>query len=175
MRAYESEFLTQLVEQYTPVLRKLCGYYMNYVEDDVSECVQQVFELAALNVDRLMGRADISKWMYWAAANMCRKKRRNDHTRAKRSVDITQVEDLLSIEIPFEDIVITDEEIASAKQKVISRLNDKERKLYDLCYKEKLSKQQIADLEGVSLKAIRLRVTRLNMRLRELVKIYFSE
>ena len=175
MRACESEFLTRIVEQYTPVLRRQCGYYMNYVEDEVSECMQQVFELAVLNIDRLMKHTDVSKWLYCAAANICRKKRRNDHTAAKRSVDITNFEDELSSEILFEDNVITDEEIAAAKAAVLCKLKPKALKLYDYRYVKKLSKQEIADLEGVSLKAIRLRIYRLDVRLRELVMIYFSE
>lgn len=73
------------------------------------------------------------------------------------------------------DLMITDDEIQQQAVSILSALNDKERTLYILHYRQKLKLKEIAKQQNIQEATVRKQHQRLKKKLLKMIKIYNSE
>ena len=187
--------INEAFEQYYKGLFNYCFSSLEGDEQSAMDAVDTVFMIAKSKTDGLDEVKDIKKWLFAiaknAVRNICRKQRRYNHrfilfdpatidpenytggTKIQwwvnRAFSSWQAE-----EIELDSREMTDEEITALKSKLLQTLSDDERALFCLRYDEGVSTKELAERYGKTLDAIRMRLSRISMKLTERIKIYFE-
>ncbi len=180
LRAGDRSEFARLVEAYSGVIYRL-GLKMLGSEQDAEDVLQETFIKALRHLQNFDGRSKLSTWLYRIATNealMLLRRRKQD---------------VVSIEEPFEDVgepqapmqivdwcCMPEEELMSAEvraylDQAIDDLSPALRVVFLLREIEGLSTQETAEVLNLSETAVKTRLSRARLQLREHLSGYFGE
>lgn len=189
---------TRINEAFEQCYNSLFSYCFSSLEGDeqsAMDAVDTVFMIAKSKADGLDEIKDIKKWLFAIAKNAVRNIRRKQRRYAHRfilfdpaTIDPENYTDGTSIrwwmdrafslqqaeEMKFDGREMTDEEIDALKSKLLQTLSDDERALFCLRYDEGVTTKELVERYGKTPDAIRMRLSRISMKLTERIKIYFE-
>ena len=170
----------QLVEQYSPMIYRL-GLKMLNNPQDAEDILQETFIKAYKHIDKFDGRSSVSTWLYRIATNealMSLRKKRPDTV----SFDVPSIYE----SEPQEPLQIVDwccmpeEEYLTAEGRMrldqaAERLPESLRIVFVLRDIESLSTRETAEVLDISEMAVKTRLSRARLRLREDLSTYYGK
>lgn len=152
-------------------------------EQDAKDITQEVF-LALLDSYKKVEFERVRQWLYNTAYYMVvdyykEKERRKRHFLSLEAVAGMQdptarfIEELVEENLP--ENVFSEEQIFDCRAKVLMRLSDRERELYENVFVEKKSYAGLAEQLGISESTLRKRISRLTFKIRKIVKKIMSQ
>ena len=169
----------RLVEQYSPMIYRL-GLKMLNNPQDAEDILQETFIKAYKHIDKFDGRSSVSTWLYRIATNealMSLRKKRPDTV----SFDVPSIYE----SEPQEPLQIIDwccmpeEEYLTAESRLrldqaAERLPESLRIVFILRDIEGLSTRETAEVLNISETAVKTRLSRARLRLREDLSVYYG-
>jgi len=179
IRAGDKSACAACVEQYSPGIYRL-ALRLVHNENDAEDVVQETFLQAFKAIDTFEGRSEIRTWLYRIAYNAAMGRYRND--RSTVSVDDALAEDG-AVPVPeqlFDWCCLPEhdfqtEEVRHQLEEAIHALPDALRAVFVLRDVEGVSTQECADTLDISTDAVKQRLHRARMWLRERLTSYFAE
>jgi RNA polymerase sigma-70 factor, ECF subfamily len=180
LRAGERAEFARLVETYSGVIYRLA---IKMLEDpqDAEDVLQETFMKAYRHISSFDGRSKVSTWLYRIATNealMLIRRRKNLPVSLDEPLDLqdheaqpVQIVDWCCL--PEEDLMSS--EARSYLDHAINTLSASLRAVFVLREVEGLSTLETAEVLGLSEMAVKTRLSRARMRLRELLSEYYGE
>ncbi len=150
---------------------------------DAEETLQETFLSAIKALPKFEGRSQLSTWLYRIASNACLMQRR----RQSAGADITSLDDGEEERDGFDppkyfvdwsvrpDDVLLDGELRSVMEDAIAQLPEALRIVFIWRDLEGLSTAETAEVLGISEGAVKVRLHRARLQLRELLSHYYAE
>lgn len=169
----------QLFEMYSDKVYRLA---VGLLEDEgeAEEVVQDAFMRLFERLDQFEGRSKLGTWLYRVAYNLCQ-----DRLRMRKPVSTLILDygddDTIPIPTNFVDWdqvpehYLTEAEINFKLDKAINTLPPKLKAVFILREVEELSTQECADVLDISISAVKVRLHRARLLLREQLARYFAE
>lgn len=160
------------------VALRMCGN-----PHDAEETLQETFLSAIKALPKFEGRSRLSTWLYRIASNACLMQRR----RQSAGADITSLDDGEEERDGFDppkyfvdwsvrpDDVLLDGELRSVMEDAIAQLPEALRIVFIWRDLEGLSTAETAEVLGISEGAVKVRLHRARLQLRELLSHYYAE
>jgi RNA polymerase sigma-70 factor, ECF subfamily len=170
----------RLVEAYSPNIYRLALKMLDNPQD-AEDILQETFIKAFRNLDSFNGRSKVSTWLYRIATNealMLIRRRKPDAISLQEPVETIEGEqEPLQI---LDWCCLPEEELLSAEvrrqlDKAVERLPHNLRLVFLLRDIEGLSTRETAEVLNLSETAVKTRLSRARLRLREELTAYFSE
>jgi RNA polymerase sigma-70 factor (ECF subfamily) len=181
LRSGDREAFAQLVESYSGQIYRLALKMLNDAQD-AEDILQNTFIKAFQHISGFEGRSSLSTWLYRIAANealMMIRKRRPEITGT--DAESTDAEDAEVAPLEFVDWgLLPEEELLSGEAKkeldqAVQELPEKLRIVFLLRDIEGLSIQETAQALELSETAVKTRLLRARLRLREELATYYNE
>ena len=162
-----------LVENFQTRIYSFC-YHFFRDRDIATEMTQETFLRAYRYIKKYDSKRKFSTWIYSIAKNICiDEKRKMDRSRTVPIEDVNpssfqsshqgqHLKDPSQISLQLEDRMLLESAIA--------QLPDKYRAAIILCYFQELPYQEIADVLGLSLNLVKVRIFRAKKQLLEILK-----
>ncbi len=162
-----------LVERYQTRIYSFCYQFFRN-RDVAAEMAQETFLRAYRYIKKYDSNKKFSTWIYSIAKNICiDEKRKMDRSRTVPIEDVNpssfqsshqgqHLKDPSQISLQLEDRMLLESAIA--------QLPDKYRAAIILCYFQELPYQEIADVLGLSLNLVKVRIFRAKKQLLEILK-----
>ncbi len=160
------------------VALRMCGN-----PHDAEETLQETFLSAIKALPKFEGRSRLSTWLYRIASNACLMQRR----RQSAGADMTSLDDGEEERDGFDppkyfvdwsvrpDDVLLDGELRSVMEDAIAQLPEALRIVFIWRDLEGLSTAETAEVLGISEGAVKVRLHRARLQLRELLSHYYAE
>ena len=170
----------RLVEEYSPMIYRL-GLKMLNNPQDAEDILQETFIKAYKHIGKFDGRSSVSTWLYRIATNEAlmslRKKRPDTVSFDVPSIFETEPQEPLQI---VDWCCLPEEEFLSAESRMrldeaAERLPDSLRVVFVLRDIEGLSTRETAEVLDISEMAVKTRLSRARLRLREDLSTYFGK
>ncbi len=170
----------RLVEEYSPMIYRL-GLKMLNNPQDAEDILQETFIKAYKHIGKFDGRSSVSTWLYRIATNEAlmslRKKRPDTVSFDVPSIFETETQEPLQI---VDWCCLPEEEFLSAESRMrldeaAERLPDSLRVVFVLRDIEGLSTRETAEVLEISEMAVKTRLSRARLRLREDLSTYFGK
>jgi RNA polymerase sigma factor (sigma-70 family) len=142
-------------EHYPSVL----GFLRRMIGDDAEDATQRTFLGAWRAIATFDPSRPLKPWLLAIAVNEARKMRREPH--------VDQGLGAVAIDDPLPPAVVERQEAGRRAAALVAELPSEQRSAMLLRFQQGLTPAQIAEVEGVSVNAIRIRITRAVQRLRE--------
>ncbi len=168
----------QVVEAYAP---RLYRHLLRMLDDpqDAEDALQETFLKAYRHLSRFEGRAELSTWLYRIATNEALM-----HLRRRRSTPLS-LESLSADDTHPEEILLTswqvlpEQALLSAETRqvledAVAQLSPALRAVFLLRDVEGFSTRETAEILGLSVDAVKTRLARARLRLREALARYFE-
>ncbi len=176
LKARDPHALAAVFEQYSDKLYRLAVSLL-HDEQQADGVVQNAFLKLIEHIDRFEGRASIGTWLYRVAYNDALMRTR----RAKPQVDLDAFDDAEMMpaclvnwnDVP--DTMLSSREAQQVMDAAIASLSPLLRAVFTLRDVEELSTQATADILGISEAAVKVRLHRARLALREKLASYFDE
>ncbi|MTI41456.1 RNA polymerase sigma factor [Fulvivirga lutimaris] len=152
-------FFKDFVEENKGIIYKICRVYANDREE-LQDFVQEVTIQLWKSSQNFENRSKLSTWVYRVTLNVCLTLSRKN----KRRVDTVG---LLSTDY-IDDTDNTEQEQISALYAAIRKLNDAD-KAITLLYLEDKSYQEIADILGITVSNVGVKITRVKSKLNDII------
>ena len=174
--------LTEIVETHQNriygVALRMCGNVQ-----DAEETMQETFLSAIQALPRFEGRSQLSTWLYRIASNACLMRRRKEAGRARTVNEADSFDEDADNELPtyfvdwsyLPDDVVLDRELQEFLERAILQLPPTLRLTFIWRELEGLSTAETAEALDISEGAVKVRLHRARLKLRELLSSYFSE
>ena len=170
----------RLVEAYSGVIYRLAVKMLDDTQD-AEDVLQETFIKAYRHLPNFDGRSSLSTWLYRIAANealMMIRKRRNVTVSLDETTEVGdhEVEPVQIVDwccMPEAELVSS--EARHTMQQAIDALPPTLRAVFVLRDIEGLSTQETGDVLNLSEAAVKTRLSRARMRLRELLSEYYAE
>jgi len=180
LRTGDRAEFARLVDTYSGVIYRL-GIKMLDDPQDAEDILQETFIKAYRYLRDFDGRSSLSTWLYRIATNealMLIRKRKNTPLSFHEPLDLDQ-----EIEEPFQIVdwcCLPEKEMISAEARVymrqaVEQLSPNLRAVFVLRDIEGISTEETSRALNLSESAVKTRLSRARMRLRELLTAYFSE
>lgn len=134
---------------------RMCGD-----EDSAREVLQETMLAAFRNLPGFRGQASLSTWLYQIARSFCIKERRGTRPAAQLEADLVDA-------TPAPDLQVHARQVGQALAAAIRELAPEQREVLVLRDVEGLSAQQAAEVIGIEVGALKSRLHRARMALRE--------
>lgn len=157
----ENDFLNHL-KKHQGIVHKVCYLYSNNISDK-EDLFQEIILQLWKSYPSFKGKSAFSTWMYRVALNTA-----ITHTKKWRL--IKRKEEFENEHYDFEDALFKSEEI-KILYKAIARLKKVERAVI-LLWLEDRHYQEIADMIGISVKNVSVRMVRIKRKLKEMIGKY---
>jgi len=170
----------QLVEQYSPMIYRL-GLKMLNNPQDAEDILQETFIKAYKHIDKFDGRSSVSTWLYRIATNEAlmslRKKRPDTVSFDMPSIYESEPQEPLQI---VDWCCMPEEEYLTAEGRMrldqaAERLPESLRIVFVLRDIESLSTRETAEVLDISEMAVKTRLSRARLRLREDLSTYYGK
>jgi len=175
----ENRAFDELVRRYQDKVYRL-SYKILRHEDDAAEALQDAFLSAYRGLKNFKAESTFSTWLYRVATNaslMKYRKRRDNHISLDQSQ--SQNDEAEPMQLPDWSALPLDELLTAETREVmaesIERLPDELRKVFVLRDIEGLSNAGVGDLLGLSVAAVKSRLHRARIALRERLNRYFAD
>jgi len=180
LRAGDSTAFSTLFETYADRLYRLAIGLIQQ-PDEAEDVVQETFIKAITHLDQFEGRSNLGTWLYRVAynASLDRLRRREEAPLAddgpyeEAEVLVSMPEVLVEWQTP-EDLLI-DEQDREFLDQSIGKLSQNLRTVFVLRDIDELSSAETADILGISVSAVKVRLHRARLELRESLAVYFAE
>ncbi|MGA9396805.1 MAG: sigma-70 family RNA polymerase sigma factor [Anaerolineaceae bacterium] len=167
-----------LVDSYSDKIYRL-ALRMTGDEQDAEDVLQETFIKVFKNIDGFKGLSSLSTWIYRIAMNealmLLRKRRPEGYSLDEENED----EDITPRQIASWDALpekaLVSSETAHHLQMAVMRLSDTLRSVFLLRDTEHFSVKETAEALGISEGAVKVRLLRARLKLREYLSEYFSE
>ena len=156
---HPDSFFKEFVEENKGIIYKICRVYAND-RDELQDFVQEVTIQLWRSSQNFENRSKLSTWVYRVTLNVCLTLSRKN----KRRVDTVG---LLSTDY-IDDIDTTEQEQISALYAAMRKLNDSDRAII-LLYLEDKSYQEIADILGITVSNVGVKITRVKSKLNDII------
>lgn len=178
----DTQALAEIVESHQRtvynVALRMCGN-----PHDAEETLQETFLSAIKALPKFEGRSQLSTWLYRIASNACLMQRRREAAGADASPLEGDDEDRDDFDAPKyfvdwsaqPDDVLLDGELRSVMEEAIAQLPDTLRIVFIWRDLEGLSTAETAEVLGLSEGAVKVRLHRARLQLRELLSHYYAE
>ena len=157
-----------LVARYRP---RLSRYAVRMIGD--REDAQEVLQDAFVRAYRALGRCDdperFGSWLFSILVNRCRTAGARHSRRAR-----TFVSDEAALQVAAEDSSAEQTALREEIDRALARLDDDQREAFLLKHVEGLSYEEMADMTGIGVSALKMRVKRACDRLRGLLQEAYS-
>lgn len=144
-------------------------------EDDAADVTQEVFLFFQENYNDLEDEF-IKAWLYAVANNKIKEQFRVIAKREKELIYGTVFGSQTSTDILYEmeeDNKVTPEELEEKKKSILSSLSEKELELFEMVYTKHLEYKELAKAFNISEHAVRARVYRLRLKIKEKAAFIF--
>lgn len=170
------EAFNEIVTRYTQKVHNL-ALRISRSEEDTDEIVQDVFVTVYRKVDKFEGKSAFSSWLYRITANAALMK-----LRKRKQTHAISIEELNDNGNPFE-LISGDEtselcsrhEVQAALEKALSALPAEYRMIFILRDIDRLSNQEVSDIVGVSVPAVKSRLHRSRIMLRKRLSKFYAD
>lgn len=179
LRAGDRAEFARLVETYSTLIYRL-AIKMLKDPQDAEDALQETFLKAYKHLPNFDGRSSLSTWLYRIAANealmMLRRRKGNPV-----SIDEPDDDDLLQPPVQIIDwCCLPEKELMSTEARTymdqaVEALSPALRAVFVLRDIQGLSTQETADVLSLSEEAVKTRLSRARLRLRELLSEYYGE
>lgn len=171
---------SRLVDAYYPNIYRLAMKMLGN-QQDAEDVLQETFLKAYRNLDRFDGRSKVSTWLFRIATNealmILRRQRPNIFSIDEPiETDEGENEPVQIIDwccVPEKELL--SQEVRKNLDRAVDRLPHNLRVVFLLRDIEGLSTQETAEVLGLSETAVKTRLSRARMRLRQDLSIYFSD
>jgi len=168
VRAGDVGAFTALVNRYRDAYTRF-AVRMTGSALDADDVMQSVWMRAFRNIGSCKNPDRFGAWLYQIVVNECRTFTTRRALRDNRFVDDSS-ETLAALQVAEPDVALRDE-----IQKALDCLPADQREAFVLKHVEELSYDQIAEITGVGVSALKMRVSRACERLRELLEGVYHE
>jgi RNA polymerase sigma-70 factor, ECF subfamily len=181
LRAGDSHEFARLVDTYSGALHRLALKMLGN-EPDAEDVLQNTFLKAFQHIGGFEGRSSLSTWLYRIASNealMMLRKRRSETTFTDTAAE--EDEDRISNPVEFTDwCCLPEEEFLSTESKAaldraVQHLPETLRIVFVLRDIENLSIHETSQALGLTETAVKTRLLRARLRLREELSSYYGE
>jgi RNA polymerase sigma-70 factor (ECF subfamily) len=181
LRAGDRHEFARLVDTYSGALHRLALKMLGN-EPDAEDVLQNTFLKAFQHIGGFEGRSSLSTWLYRIASNealMMLRKRRSETTFTDTAAE--EDEDRISNPVEFTDwCCLPEEEFLSTESKAaldraVQHLPETLRIVFVLRDIENLSIHETSQALGLSETAVKTRLLRARLRLREELSSYYAE
>ncbi len=169
VRAGDRRALESLLARHQPAIYRF-GAKMCRDEEDAKDVLQETMIAAARTIPAFRGTSAVSTWLYAIARSFCIKKRRTSKFAPER-IDSLEAHSEQAAEIadtrrnPEEDVA--GRQLHSALETAIAELDPMYREVIALRDVEGLSAAEVAEVMGLSVEAVKSRLHRARMAVRE--------
>jgi RNA polymerase sigma-70 factor, ECF subfamily len=171
-RAGDKQALETLLERHQAEVYRF-GMKMCRDPEDAKDVLQDTLLAMARGVRDFRGASSISTWLYTIARSFCIKKRRRSKfaPEPERSLDTDVVEEAKRLAAPGEtaDDVMAGKQVERALEQAIVALDPMYREVLLLRDVEGLTAPEVAEVLGVSVQAVKSRLHRARLSVRERV------
>ncbi len=156
--------LQSLYAQYAPVIHRRCRSILGN-EEDAHDAVQETFSRVIIHWETFRGEASPLTWMYRISTNYCLNRIRNRRSRAdKRHVHRDDI-----VSTSFERGSSLWEEEATVRR-LLDLANDQERAIVIHIFFDDMTREQAAEMVGVSVPTLRKRLNTFLKRARKVME-----
>lgn len=147
------------------VWRAALGFFGN--PDDAEDMTQDVFFTAYRKLDQFKGEAAFRTWLHRIAVNKCKNELRRRSRRLRTVADPLDEAAASAVNgSPGPEAVVASRRAIGRLASAIASLTPDERRLLEQVDVEERPYREIADADGVSVSAVKMRVLRARARLR---------
>ncbi len=179
LRRKDKHAFAMLVNQNSDHIYRL-ALKMTGSEQDAEDVMQETFIKALNHIDTFEGRSKVSTWLYRIATNealMLLRKRKDGVTDIDEGIE-TDEGDVIPVQI-IDWCCLPEKELLSGEtrqhlQSAAMKLSDSNRAAFMLRDVEGLSTEDAAESLGISESALKVRLMRARMQLREELSDYFA-
>jgi RNA polymerase sigma-70 factor (ECF subfamily) len=178
-QAGDNRAFDELVRRYQDKVYRL-SYKILRHEDDAAEALQDAFLSAYRGLKNFKVESTFSTWLYRIATNaslMKYRKRRGDHVSIEQSQSQNEEAEPMQLRdwsaLPLEELLTA--ETREVMEEGIARLPIELRTVFVLRDGEGRSNAEVADYLGLSVAAVKSRLHRARIALRERLNRYFSD
>lgn len=153
------------------------GMRMCHGREDAEDVVQETLLAMARSIRTFRGASSLSTWLYSIARRHCVKKRAQDHRGSNEhsGAHDSETRDALKDNVPQPDQLLADAEIGNILNRAISSLDDTQREILVLRDVEGLAAGEVAEVVGISVEAVKSRLHRARLAVRESVAPHLRE
>lgn len=167
---YRQEVMGGLVCDYADAIRRYCTIRLG--EELAEEVAQDVFITAWERFPRLQSNVSLQTWLLSIARIKCQQLVRNRSCR--QAITSSLLEDIRlrsHAEPPLSpEYMIEEESQLTRLRDALSKMRDSDRILLTLYYLKELSSRDIAEVMGIPVNAVRQRIHRVRVLLREMMR-----
>jgi len=172
----------EIVKRYEKKIYNIAYRIMNN-QEDASDVLQETFIQAFRKLSGFKGKSEFSTWLYRIAVNICLMKKRKGKQMKVVSLDaplVTQKEDELRRELPEDwskspSATLDNKELKENINRAISMLPEDYRTTFILRDMNDVSTEDTAKILNISVPAVKSRLHRARLFLREELSKYFQE
>ena len=162
-------------EQYRGKLIRYCLQYFDCEYEYAEDCVQDAYVALYDNLMRGIKINNYQAWLYKVMINYKNKTikdkiKRSEHDFSGNKEKDTVLNNILSYEPDYLEIMVTDNEIEKRAIKVLSSLNESERELYIEYYCNNTKLKDIAIQMNIPNNTIKKRHERLKVKIKQMIK-----
>lgn len=173
----DEEAFNQIVQRYNEIIT---GFAIKLIRnpEDAEEIKQDVFLILVTKLHTFKGNSKFSTWLYKVTLNTCYKHLNDSKKRSKREIHID--ESFLSQRPALDQLSKSPDEIALYKErmKLISsaanELTENNQEIFTLKDIKGFSNAEVGEAMGLSISAVKSRVLRTRLSLREKISDYFT-
>ena len=170
LQAGDDSALNELIDRHREPLRR---FVFRYLRNDAAceDVVQETFVRVYFKAGKFLPKSSVKTWIYAIALNLCRDQfRRLARHRGDISMDAPARGDASRTEVadraPLPSVLAVDSDRFARLQQAIDELPEKLREAIILCFLEQRSQHEVADILGITPKAVETRVYHAKARLR---------
>jgi len=180
IRAGDKSACAACIEQHSPTVYRIALRVLGN-ESEAEDVMQETFLNAFKAIDTFEWRSSLATWLYRIAYNAALMRLRKPGRDAMSVEELAENEGVM--ETPrqlFDWCCLPDAEYATSEaraelERAVSELPEKLRAVFVLRDLEELSTEETAQVLGISLEAVKTRLHRARLQLRERLANYFSE
>ena len=174
-RAGDIEAFHEIVTRYTQRVHNL-AHRISRNEEDTEEIVQDVFVTVYNKINKFEGKSAFSSWLYRITANAALMKLRK--RKQTSSVSLDELAEVGGIELVANDDTAefcSQKEVRTVLEKALGCLPADYRAIFVLRDVDKLSNQEVSDILGISVPAIKSRLHRSRLMLRKRLSRFYED
>ena len=178
-KAGDNRAFDELVRRYRDRVFRLCTKILRH-EDDAAEALQDAFLSAYRGLPKFKSESTFSTWLYRIATNaslMKLRRRRDGHVSYEQSQGVNADAEPLAIPDwsaqPLDELL--DSETRQVMEEGKAQLDEDLRTVFTLRDEEGLSNAEVAEILDLSVAAVKSRLHRARLRLRDRLSRYFAD
>ncbi len=173
----ESDSITfdAVYRDYYPRIKRYLARLISF--DEAEDISQEVFLTISKSLDSFRGESSISTWIYRIATNAAMDRVRSPAYRARlssapeeESCDAQEAVETVADPVPSAEQDAIRSEMAGCVQGLVAQLPDNYRAVLVLSETEGMKNSEIAEVLGISLETVKIRLHRARARLKEILE-----